>query len=299
MNPTSLTTIPKFFVLGDSHTKFTPPFTSTPTHQVFVESVSGLQWINNDNRQVSAIHRLSSFSISSTLASSSAVMFIIGSNSLRMHRAATVLHHLETVLTHLRTQHSQFRSIHSIIIVRTFPCQKTSFSFPSVESLQHIIDQYNHQLTLLSEHLNITVLDFHITPSHLSHDRLHIHRDFINLIPTTILHHFHTLSSSISIQTPTKNHRSRAALQIRNHRRHERRAQQQAILVLTRRVSPEWTINHVKTYLKQHNIICPKISPIRNQQLRLRFNTSSSLDHAAALLPDDIFSAALFSTVCL
>src|SRR5207248_8327144 len=87
--PTS--TPSKYFVLADSHAKLTPTLTSTPSHQLTVASISGLKWVDDYLHHLSAIHLLYSPTISNNIASSQAIMLLIGSNSLRLFPAARVL----------------------------------------------------------------------------------------------------------------------------------------------------------------------------------------------------------------
>ena len=156
----SKTPLYEYFVLADSHAKLIPQVTSTPTHQITVVSISGLKWLDNHHQHLSAIHQLHSPNISSSIASSSAIMVLIGSNSLRVFSAACVLNHVHDLISVLSQNHPHFSSQQSICIVTTFPCGKPSNTFPQPTLLQHNIDLYNKQLQALSVYLNYTVIDF-------------------------------------------------------------------------------------------------------------------------------------------
>lgn len=286
-----------YFVLADSHAKLLPQFTSTPTHQITVTSISGLKWVDDHQHHLSALHQLLSPTISHHVASSNAIMFLIGSNSLRVFPAARVLNHVQHIISTFRQQHPHLTSPQSISIVSTFPCGKPSNTFPTPTLLQQNINLYNHQLYNLSTQLKFTIADFQIHPQHLSPDQLHIHRRFSSLIPHNIFTYFDHLASS-SLTSPAKvNCRSAEAVKLRNRHRHSKLAKQQTYFYISRTVTPPWTSKHVKTYLQDKQLPFAKVSPIRNNQLRIRFNNALTLQATDASLPQDIFSAEYFLQV--
>ena len=285
------------FVLADSHAKLIPPVSSTPSHQLTVASISGLKWVDDHHHHLSAIHQIHSPHISHCLTSSNAIMLLIGSNSLRSFHAPCVLDHVRNFLTALRQTHPHLSSPQSICIVTTFPCGKPSNTFLTPPVLQRNIDNYNYQLQSSSESLQITVVDFHIQPQHLNFDRLHLHRDFSHLIPDNIFQHFHTLASSPPVPPTRQPSRSAAGQHRRNQLRYARRAATQARLYICREIHHPWTLPLVKTYCKNNHLPVAKISPIRKNQLRLRFNNDLSLQVTHSSLPKDFFSSANFSLV--
>ena len=287
----------KYFVLADSHAKFIPPVTSTPTHQIIITSISGLKWVDNHQHHLSAIHQLHSPPISNHIASSNAIMLLIGSNSLRVFSASHVLNHVQDLLLALRHAHPHLSSQQSICVVNTFPCGKPSSSFPTPTLLQHNIDLYNTQLQVLSVHLTFTVIDFHVQPQHLSPDHLHIHKHFSYLIPHHIFNYFNILTSSSTTTSPKVISRSVAAIHRRNQRRHLKSAKKQAAFYICRTISPPWTLDYVKTYLLNKQLPFAKLPPIRNNRIRIRFNNALTLQATKSSLPKDFFSSENFSKV--
>ena len=295
MSLQSATSTPlQYFVLADSHAKLMPQVTSTPTHQVTVVSISGLKWVDNHHQNLSAIHQLDSPNISSSIASSNAIMFLIGCNSLRVFSASCVLNHVHDLISVLRQNHPHFSSQQSICIVTTFPCGKPSNTFPRPTLLQHNIDLYNKQLQASSVYLNYTVIDFNIQPQHLSPDHLHLHEDFSYFVPQHIFNYFNILASASTTPPPIVSSRSAEAIRRRNSRRHSRLAEKQAQFYICRTISPPWTVKQVKTYLHNKQLPFAKISPIRNNQVRIRFNNALALKATDSSLPKDFFSSGNF-----
>lgn len=295
-HPTT-TTPKKFFVLADSHAKLVSRLTTTPTYQIFTESISGLKWIDEDQPHLSALHLFQTNSIISHLANANAVMFLIGSNSLRKFPWSIVLNHVQYIIHFLRQQHHHLNEKDAIGIVTTFPCFKCSYAFPTPDSLQHNINFFNEQLYFLANSLNIVVVDFAVQPYHLATDQLHIHKHHVNIISNNILNYFDRLHSSLVPVVPKVSCRSYDALKRRNQRRHLRFAEKQATFYICRNISPPWTLKTIKSYLQREQIQFAKLPPIHNNQLRIRFNNSQTLQVADAKLPEDFFSPKNFSQV--
>jgi hypothetical protein len=297
----STTTQSHYFVLADSHAQLTPPFTSTPTHQITIESISGLKWVDDYHHHLSALHQLHSPNISSRIASSKAIMLLIGSNSLRIFPVSRVINHVHDFLSVLRQNHPHLSSQQAISIVTTFPCGKPSNTFRTPTLLQHNIDLYNNQLQTLSTHLNFTVIDFQVQPQHLSPDHLHLHKRFSALVPRNIFKYFNTLSSASIVPPPKVSSRSAEAIQRRTKRckqlRKLRLADKRTMFYINRNITHPWTLNHVKTYLQNKHLPFAKISPIRRNHVRIRFYDALTLKATDLSLPKDIFSAGTFSQV--
>jgi hypothetical protein len=279
----------KYFVLADSHATFVPRLTTTTTHEVVIQSISGLKWIDDDQHHLSAFHLLQTYPIFSCLASANAVLFLIGSNSLRKFTASTVIHQVHHILHNLRQQHPHLVDKTSLGIVTTFPCFKVSYTFPTPTLLQNNISSFNEQLYFLATHLHFTVADFAIQPHHLRVDLLHLNTNYSHLVPNNIFHYFNWLNT---ISTPTCPHvscRSADAIQRRNRHCHLRFADKQANFYISRTISPSWTLKNIKTYLQQHQIPFAKLSPIRNTKLRIRFNNLQDLQACNSMLPANSF----------
>ena len=285
----------KYFVLADSHAKFVPRVTTTPTYQIIVESISGLKWIDERQHHLSALHLFQTHSTLSHLTSSNAVMFLIGSNSLRTFPAPIVINQIQYLINSLRQQHPHLAHKSSIGIVTTFPCFKTSYSFPTPASLQHNINLFNEQLFILATSINITIVDFVIQPFHLSTDQLHIHQAFSNIVSNNIFNYFANLNPTSLTTCQKVSCRSNDALKRRNRRRHLRLTEKQTNFYICRAVHHSWTLIKIKTYLQQNEIHFAKLAPIRNNQLQIRFNNSQALQIADSMLPQDIFSSQTFS----
>jgi hypothetical protein len=298
-SPTSIPS--QYFVLADSHAKFTPSLTSTPTHQITIASISGLKWVDDYHHHLSAIHQIHSPNISSSIASSKAIMFLIGSNSLRIFPASRVINHVQDLISVLRQHHPHLSSQQAICIVSTFPCGKSSNTFPTPTLLQHNIDLYNEQLQTLSIHLNFNVIDFNVQPQHLSPDHLHLHKSFSDLVPDHIFNYFNILASTSTAPPPKVSSRSAEAIQRRNQHRNQRRrlrlSEKQTTFYISRTVNPPWTPKHINTYLKNNQLPFAKISPVRHNQVRIRFNNDLTLQVTDSSLPQDFFSSGNFSQV--
>lgn len=211
-----------YFVLADSHAKYTRPQTTSSSCQITVKSISGLKWFDRRQLNISAYHQLENESISDSIASSKAIMCLIGSNSVRSFSATECIEHLKDFLYRLRRHHNHLMQPNSVTIVLAFPCQKTSYSFPTIELLMYNINKYNRELIQIATSLNVQIIDFNIRTSHLSFDGLHIHRRFSYLIPNKIFEHFDTLALPTTSTRTHGHRRPRRARRHRNHRYYER-----------------------------------------------------------------------------
>jgi hypothetical protein len=137
------------------------------------------------------------------------------------------------------------------------------------------------------------------TTKHLSPDHLHLHNRFSDLVPHNIFNYFLTLASTSIVSSPKVSSRSAEAIQRRNKRcnqlRKLRLAEKQSMFYINRTINPPWTLNHVKTYLQNKHLPFAKISPVRRNQVRIRFNNALTLTATDLSLPTDIFSAGNFS----
>ncbi len=112
--------LPLYFVLSDSHSKFLPPLTTTPTHRIIIKSIFGLRWLFTSNRDLCATYQLQQSNISSYLSSSKSIMMLIGTNSIRSSPASTIIEHIENLIHLLRHLHPHLCHKDSINIVATF-----------------------------------------------------------------------------------------------------------------------------------------------------------------------------------
>ena len=285
----STTTPKKYLVLADSHAKLVSRLTTTSTYQILIESISSFKWIDDDQTHLSALHIFHKDPINSYLATTNAVMFLIGSNSLRKFTAPTVLNQIQYIINCLRHKNPHLAEKNSIGIVKTFPCFICSYAFPTFDALQHNINFYNNQLSFLATSLNFVVVDFDIQQHHLSNDQLHIHKHYVYIVSNNIFNCFDRLNSASEAVYQKVTCRSSDAQKRRNRNRHLRLAEKQAKFYICRNISPQWTLKNIKTYPQQEQIQFAKLAPIRNNQLRIRFNNSSALEVADSKLPEDFF----------
>ena len=287
---TSSLAVPAYLALTDSHGKYMPTNISTSTYSIVTQAVSGLRWFDPYRADLSALNLLSTPPLSSQLASTSALLFLIGTNSVRYHPASVVLSDIKRVIDFVRTTHPHLSRKHSINIVCCFPCLKPIYPFNTTQSLLNNIHEYNCSLFDLADTLNFTVINFDVTPTHLGSDRMHLHHNYKNLVPDSINNYFAYLSS-IPQTLPFKTvGRSPEAIARRNHQRHLKRAAQQQQHVLKRRVSPPWRLDTIKAFLREQNIKFAKLPPIHRNVVRIQFNNADDLRAADRVLSQAVFS---------
>ena len=174
----------------------------------------------------------------SYLSSVTAILFLIGTNSVRCNSAADIISHIQVIINYIRTHQPHLSSKHSINIVPCFPCLKPSYTCNTSQSLSNNIHQYNSLLSTLADTLHFTIVNFNVMDYHLGPDRMHLHFQYKNLIPNSINDYFAYLSSILStlpFQTTTRSAETKAR---RNHRRHlQLTLKQQQQYVLKRSVS--------------------------------------------------------------
>jgi hypothetical protein len=289
--------LPLYFVLSDSHSKFLPSLTITSTHRIIIKSISGLRWLFTKNRDLCATYQLQRFNISSYLASSTAIMLLIGTNSIRSSPASKIIQQIEDLIHLLRHLHPHLRHKDNIHIVATFPCLKTSRSFPSSSSLRRNIRLYNNQLLELSTTLNFSVVDFNLEENHLRRDKIHIHYKHQYILEDGLFNYFHQLlpvAPPVPLPTPL-NRRSQEALRRRNTSRTQRRTNVYKQFCLKRSITSPWNLQSAKSFLHQQQIKFSKVPPIYHNIIRIQFNNSASLEAANNKLSNDVFSTETFS----
>lgn len=281
--------VPSYFVLTDSHGKYVPTTISTPSYSIQVMAVSGLKWIDHYHSNLSALSVLSSDSVHQRVSTATAIMFLIGTNSVRCTPAATIITQITQVLHAIRTQHIHLSEKHSITIVASFPCLKPLYPLNTVQSLMANINQYNSMLLNLADALNFTILDFHVSENHLAFDRMHLARPYSTLVEHSIIDYVEHLSSLPTIRTFSTTSRSVEAKARRNQRRHEKQAHKRQQQFFTRPIHSSWSVLSVKNYLHDHNIKFAKIPPIYRNTLRIQFNNPFDQQLADASLSQETF----------
>ena len=229
-----------FLVIADSHVKHVCSNMSTSDFHIITYSISGLQWSNPWNSQLSVNSLISQSHLTSLFDTLSHVLLLVGTNSVRRLRAADVIDQVNQIILSLRSRHPHLTQTGKIIIVATFPCLKPSAHFPSIVSLQNNIHIYNRLLLALSTQQSFSFVDFHVTPDMLSPDRMHLDYRYRNLISELILDYVNRLS--IPQYDPISSRsRSRSATTRRNRKRHNKLKHKQYRFTLAQDVHPIWS----------------------------------------------------------
>ncbi|CAF4904631.1 unnamed protein product [Rotaria sp. Silwood1] len=150
ISPITSPELPSFLVITDSHGKFLPPVTVQSDYMLNIKAISGLQWVNPYNSRLCCKSLVLSSTFTSLITASRAILFIVGSNSIRTSNASVVLGQVEEILDLIRTNHPHLADRTSITISNTFPCFKPSSQFPTCSSLLSNIQAYNEGLQTLS-----------------------------------------------------------------------------------------------------------------------------------------------------
>ncbi|CAF1427052.1 unnamed protein product [Adineta steineri] len=296
-----------FFVLADSHAKRIPKFISTSSYSLVTRSISGLSWINDTKPELSIYALLSSSDIRSSLSQADAVLFFVGTNSVRFFPAREIIHQVQQIIFSVQQNYPHLNQPGKISISLTFPC-----FYPLrgrfLEDLIYNIHVYNEQLRFLSTTMNFNILDFHITNYHLDGDKMHIQPRFLGYIINSITNHFDQVIETVSPPTlptpptppasavpdnkkaPQSSNRSSEALQLRNKKRHEKRKEKQQKHQIKRKIHYQWINDEIKQYLDSLNIKYAYIPPVYGNILRIQFNNKIDQDFADEHLGFDIFN---------
>ena len=279
-----------FLLLTDSHGRYFPPLLETPAYSITTHSTSGLSWSNAYNSSLCAYSLISSSSFSSRLVNFSRLLFLIGSNSIRSTSASTIINHIEHLVDYLRYTYPHLSHPAAIGIIYTFPCYKTSASFPTLSSLHLNINRYNSLLRDLALKKHFLLLDLSVTPAQLNRDGLHLLPIHSSTIWSSIVNYFASLipPSKSSSRTHV---RSRLAILQRNRRRHAKLRLRQQQFIVIRPIDPLWRLSEVKDYLHHHQIFYTNILNIRHRQVTIRFNNLSRQEHAIHTLSSNVFDA--------
>jgi len=299
-----------FLVVGDSHAWCIPsPFFSS-CFKIITKAVSGLKWIDHRHRNLCGKVLLSSGEIVRYLSEADGVLFLIGTNSVRMFSAEQVIDQVKEIITSIRQNHRRLNDPDRITIALTFPCLNLSHRFSTVRRMMENIDSFNRRLRSLSCEMCFKVLDFHLTVEHLRNDDMHIHHSFKHVIVDSIIDHFDRFaqtrlnsipppanpapfeaSSSVAVEDKRSqsDNRSEEAVGHRNKKRFEKLKAKQKHHVIKRKIFSKWTYGQVKKYLRSMNIRFGSIPPIANGLLKVQFNNQQDQDMAEALLDEEKF----------
>jgi hypothetical protein len=294
-------------VLADSHASLIPPIVATSSYNLIIKSISGLKWKHDDDPVRSVYALLSLSDIKSSLIQASAVLFLIGTNSVRMIPAYEVICQVRQVIFLVQQKYPHLNQANKISISLTFPCVKRSNRFPT-SSLMRNINLYNEKLKVLSSEMNFNILDLQITRNHLGRDRMHIDSHLTYLILNPIISHFNQLILTPSTTSTTSNStsdepkasqssfRSRESIQNRNKQRHDKRKLERRQHVIKRKLYHQWNISQIKQYLESLHVRHAYIPHFYNNILRLQFNNQEDQDFADSKLGIDIFNEYHYKT---
>ncbi len=285
--------LPSYFVLSDSHARHLDPLIRTKHYQLHIHAISGLKWRDDKDTRYCAHSLIYSNSLSSSLTRSTAVMFLIGTNSIRYIDAAQVIQHVSHVVDYLQRTYPHLNKQSNISIVKSFPCYKTTSSFPSISSLSSNIEIYNEALQNLSKDLRFSVVDFHVQDNRLANDHMHLHFDHRHIILDSITDYFNTLRQ-LSSTPPSIRQRSADSKKRRNKIKHRKMQIKRSQFILTRSISVNWKPKHIKYVLLQHHLNFARILEVHNRTLPIQFNNATDRDIANTVLPDVIFDVEHF-----
>ena len=188
------------FMLADSHGKSIPPTLVTPTYKLITRSIPGLKWIDIYDSKLSVFALLSLSEIQSSVSQANSILFLVGTNSVRVLPANQVISQVERLISFVQQTFPHLHQPGKISIVLTFPCFKTT---RTEQSLMSNINLYNEELKLLSSKMNFNIVDFSISRTHLANDNVHIHFSVRHHIINSILNHFDQVINSLITTTST------------------------------------------------------------------------------------------------
>ncbi|CAF1414988.1 unnamed protein product [Adineta steineri] len=189
----------KFLVLGDSHVRHMPSNFSTSSYSLITKSISGLKFKDYDKKNLSLFHLLFTSEIQLLLSQVDGVLLLLGTNSIRIFRASTIISQIEEIIFFLRQVYPQFNPRQRIIIPLCFPCLKTTSKFWNKIKLTSNIQLYNNRLYQLSYRMNFNVINFRLRAYQLASDKIHIQHHYYFRIFNFIINYLNNVSNSLSL----------------------------------------------------------------------------------------------------
>jgi hypothetical protein len=288
---------------------------STSSYRVITRAIRGLSWFHKYNQDLSLHTLLSLPEIQSFLSQATAVLFCVGTNSVRVLSARQIISQVEHIVLSVQQNYPHLNQPGKISISLTFPCFKTTYRFPTETSLISNINLYNEQLKILSSQMNFNILDFEITNSNLANDYMHIQQSCHADIIKHIINHFdqviqttattHSISSLSPTSDPNLPLPSSSSDQIKSSKNSKRSSEAQKrhnkqrsqILqmkhqqhTIKKKIYHQWTVVEVKQYLDSLHIPYVRIPPIYKNLLKIHFRNQDDQDLAAARLEIDLFN---------
>ncbi|CAF4326081.1 unnamed protein product, partial [Rotaria magnacalcarata] len=106
--------LPKYFVLSDSHGKYFPPYHRTAQYQLVIKSISGLQWNNPWQQELSVNNLIESTSIKSIISTCAGIIFMVGTNSIRSWSASEIIQDIVNITQSIRSTYDHLNHINKI-----------------------------------------------------------------------------------------------------------------------------------------------------------------------------------------
>lgn len=288
--------LPNVIILSDSHGKHINRTCSTKFNTI-VKAVSGLKWIDYYDNKLSLDSMLVLPDIRSCLSEASAVLFIVGTNSVRIMHASQAIEHAREIIQQVQRNYPHLNEIRKINIALTFPCLKFTKRFSNKDLLLSNIIEYNQRLERLSLDMNFTTIDLSITEYHLAKDRIHVNTRFHDIIINAVTNHFNELFPEPSTSTSNdievlsqSDQRSNQSNDRRNEKRQEKLNRKLADHMIKRKILSQWTLADVKQYLRSIHVKYGRILPIFNKTVRIQFYKEDDKNVADNILEIDQFN---------
>lgn len=93
-------------IIGDSHAKCFHQQVTEPNYKITTTSISGLQLINSYDNNLFFYYLLKTKKFETSLATTDAVIFLIGTNSVRIMAASDIIYQIKTIILYIRKYHS-------------------------------------------------------------------------------------------------------------------------------------------------------------------------------------------------
>ena len=123
-----------FFVLADSHAKFISAKYSTSSYCLFTRSIPGLKWVDNYDRNFSVYALLSSADVQSALSQANAVLFLVGTNSVRILPALQIIAQVRELTVSVQKNYPHLSQSEKICLV-SVPLLQNNPSFSIIKIL--------------------------------------------------------------------------------------------------------------------------------------------------------------------
>ena len=277
-------------ILSDSHGKHFPPSFASPNYCLINRSISGLQWVHPYDPQLCARSIVQSPIFSSLLASAIAVIFLVGTNSVRSTSALQLMPQIQEIIELTRSNHSHLKSTRAISIVYPFQCLKPSTRFSTTHLLNSNIDSYTGSLADLASRAHISLIDSQVSIDQLHDDGMHLQPQYQSSLYSTLCQHISHIVSRHTLSLCTVRKRSIAAINRRNEQKNARLLAKRKQHTLIRPIHGSWLLKDTKQYLKNQRIHYARLPEIYRHQLRIQFNSVVDLNRANEALPMNAFN---------